>query len=237
MPSPAVVTGFRPLRFDVNMARRIVCGDGIKWMMESVFEPHWSVVTSLPDTSEMAALSFEAWKDWFVSATQLICEKLHETDVAIFFQTDIKRGGRWVDKSFLVQKGAERAASHCLFHKIVCRAAPGQVTFGRPAYAHLLAFSKSLPVELSAASADVLPGLGEMTWARAMGVSACVAACTFLKKHTSTTTVVDPFCGYGTVLAVAEHQGFDTIGVELSPRRARKAQTLQVDLARSRVVR
>ncbi len=218
------------------MTRRIVCGDGVKWMTETVFESPWSVVTSLPDTSEMAALSFDAWKEWFVSASQLICEKLSPQAVAIFFQTDIKRDGRWIDKSFLVQKGAERASSHCLFHKIVCRAAPGNVTFGRPAYAHLLAFSKSLQVELSVASADVLPQLGEMTWARAMGVSACEAACIFLKKQTSTTTVVDPFCGYGTALAVAEHHGFDTIGVELSPRRARKAQTLQVDLARSRTV-
>ena len=79
----------------------------------------------------------------------------------------------------------------------------------------------------------MLPRLGQMTWARAMGVSACEAACRFLLEETACRTVVDPFCGLGTVLAVANALGLDALGVELSRKRAAKARLLHVDLARS----
>ncbi len=218
------------------MSRVIVCGDGVKWLRDTKFAADWSVVTSLPDTSEIASLSFGEWKKWFVETAGLICSRVDASSVAVFFQTDIKRDGRWVDKAFLVQKGAEAAGLSCLWHKIVCRAAPGTTTFGRPSYAHLLAFSKNVQAEPARSLPDVLPALGEMTWARAMGVSACELACRFLKTQTATKTVVDPFCGLGTALAVANVMGMDAIGVELSPKRARKAETLQVDLARSGAV-
>jgi tRNA G10 N-methylase Trm11 len=38
--------------------------------------------------------------------------------------------------------------------------------------------------------------------------------------------VVDPFCGHGTILAVANEHGLDAVGVELSAKRARKARRL-----------
>jgi tRNA G10 N-methylase Trm11 len=41
-------------------------------------------------------------------------------------------------------------------------------------------------------------------------------------------TVVDPFCGHGSVLAAANAHGLSAIGVELSRRRAAKARTLEV---------
>ena len=113
-----------------------------------------------------------------------------------------------------------------MWHKVVCRAPAGMTTFGRPAYAHLLCFSNGLRLEKGQASADVLPRLGEMTWARAMGVEACEAVAVFLKTHTTCKTIVDPFCGVGTMLAVANRHGFDAIGVELSAKRAEKARLL-----------
>jgi tRNA G10 N-methylase Trm11 len=36
--------------------------------------------------------------------------------------------------------------------------------------------------------------------------------------------VVDPFCGFGSILAAANAHGLDAIGVELSRRRAAKAR-------------
>jgi hypothetical protein len=79
-------------------------------------------------------------------------------------------------------------------------------------------------------SADVLPDAGEMPWSRAMGVNACKAACRFLIDETAARRVVDPFCGKGTVLAVANALGLDALGVELSGKRCRTARTLKVDL-------
>ena len=76
----------------------------------------------------------------------------------------------------------------------------------------------------------MLPRLGEMTWARAMGVEACVAACKFVLERTACRTIVDPFCGLGTALAVANAMGLDAIGVELSAKRAERARHLEVRL-------
>ncbi|MDP3234806.1 MAG: SAM-dependent methyltransferase [Myxococcales bacterium] len=208
-------------------ARTIHCTDGVAWLREQTFGAEHAVITSLPDVSELG-LPFEAWREWFSDTAQLICERLAPTGVALFFQTDIKRDGRWVDKGYLVQRGAERAGSFQLFHKAVCRAPAGMTTFGRPAWAHLLAFSRELRVEPGESTADVLPKLGEMPWARAMGVEACEVAVRFAKETAEARVIVDPFCGLGTVLAVANRHGLDGVGVELSRKRAEKAKTLEV---------
>jgi hypothetical protein len=74
----------------------------------------------------------------------------------------------------------------------------------------------------------VLPDAGEVTWTRGMGVQACLLACRFILEHTPTRTVVDPFCGHGTALAVANALGLDAVGVELSRKRAKKARNLRL---------
>jgi hypothetical protein len=201
-------------------------GDGIAWLKETELDAAQAVVTSLPDASELPRLEFEAWREWFVETSALICSRVAPESVAIFFQTDVKRDGRWVDKGFLVSLGAERAASSLLWHKVVCRAPAGTTTFGRPAYAHLLCFSKNLRLTPAQSFADVVPELGAMPWARAMGTRACAEACRFLLAHTACRSVVDPFCGIGTLLAVANEYGLDAVGVELSAKRARRARTL-----------
>jgi tRNA/tmRNA/rRNA uracil-C5-methylase (TrmA/RlmC/RlmD family) len=73
---------------------------------------------------------------------------------------------------------------------------------------------------------DVLPELGVMTWARAMGLAAAEFAVQWLKARADARCVVDPFCGVGTALAVANQLGLDAIGVELAQGRAQKAREL-----------
>jgi hypothetical protein len=210
------------------MARREVYdGDGIAWLREAAIGPEHAIVTSFPDLSEMQPLSLEAWRELFIEVTAMACRKVAAASVVVMYQTDIKVDGRTIDKGYLAMAGAERAGAHCLWHKIVCRTAPGNTTFGRPAYGHWLAFSRELrlPVDASVGP-DVLPALGAMTWARAMPMTAAVATCRFLRRRTACTVVVDPFCGLGTILAVANEHGLDAIGVELSSKRARKARRL-----------
>ncbi len=195
------------------------------WLRSAQLGADHALVTSLPDSSELR-LSFEAWQTWFADAAALVCRAAAPSSVAVFFQTDVKREGSWLDKAFLVQLGARAAGVELLWHKIVCRAPAGVATHGRPGYAHLLCFSSGLELDPKRSSADVLPRLGEMTWPRAMGVTACEAVADFLLEHTACRTVVDPFCGIGTMLAVANARGLDAIGVELSPKRAERARTL-----------
>jgi hypothetical protein len=61
------------------------------------------------------------------------------------------------------------------------------------------------------------------------GVSACRVACRFLLEETTSRVVVDPFCGRGTVLAVANAMGLDALGVDISAKRCRAARALEVD--------
>jgi len=209
-------------------SREVYQADGIEWLRQADLGSKHAVVTSLPDVSELPTLGFEGWRRWFIDVAALICGRVHEDAVAIFYQTDIKRDGRWIDKGHLVQRGADDAGTHCLWHKVVCRTTPGGTTFGRPAYGHWLAFSRNLRFSPASSTADVLPQLGEMTWSRAMPMTAAVGSSIFLRDHTACSVVIDPFCGRGTMLAVANNHGFDAIGIELSKKRVRKARSLSL---------
>lgn len=189
-----------------------------------------SVITSLPDLSEVPALGMEGWRLWFEEAAALTMGSVSPEGVAIFFQSDIKRDGLWLDKGAMVARSAERAGMGLLFHKIVCRKPAGTVTFGRASYSHMLGFSRSLRPPLRRATADVLPDAGFMPGSKSMGVKACLDACRFVLAETATRTIVDPFCGWGTVLAVANAVGLDAVGVDLSVRMCRKARQLKVDI-------
>ena len=208
--------------------REVLQQDGVAWLRGAQLRATMAIVTSLPDHSELPALGFEGWRSWFGEVAGLCCRKIAPRSVAVFYQTDVKHEGRWIDKAYLVQRAAEQVGSELLWHKVVCRTTPGTTTFGRPAYAHMLCFSRELRLEPGQSSPDVLPELGEMPWARAMGAQACRAVTKFLREHTRCDTVIDPFCGHGTMLAVANAEGLDAIGIELSAKRARKARALQL---------
>jgi hypothetical protein len=157
------------------------------------------------------------------TAAELLCWTAPGMPV-VFFQSDIRHRGVWVDKAYLVQKAAEGVGADLVFHKIVCRHAPGTRTQGRASYSHLLAFTRGAALIPKKPAADVLPDAGDMPWSRAMGTRACEAACRFLLDETAALRVVDPFCGKGTVLAVANALGLAALGVEISGKRCRAAR-------------
>lgn len=201
-------------------------GDGPAWLRQQALTPAHAIVTSMPDVSELPELGLQGWRQWFIDTAALCCAAVHDDAVAIFYQTDVKRDGQWVDKAHLVHRGAETAGAACLWHKIVCRVPPGTTTFGRPAYGHFMAFSRGLRLDPGRSTPDVLAELGTMIWSRAMPMTACVAACRFLLDATACRVVVDPFCGRGTILAVANAHGLDAVGVEASAKRVKKARAL-----------
>ncbi|HVR03457.1 MAG TPA: SAM-dependent methyltransferase [Polyangia bacterium] len=201
-------------------------GEAVEWLRARGRLDGCSVVTSLPDVSEVPALDLAAWTRWFEDTALLVIDAVPDGGVAVFFQSDIKRGGAWIDKGALVQRAAERAGAALLFHKIVCRKPPGAVTFGRAGYSHLLAYSRGVRPRPERATADVVADAGFMPGTKAMGVNACLDACRFVLRETTTRTVIDPFCGYGTVLAVANALGLAAVGVDLSARMCRKARAL-----------
>ncbi len=209
--------------------RTVHATDAIAWLQAHPVQPGTSLIASLPDFSEFPGLSLAEWKTWFTDTARLILSKTPEAGVTLFFQSDIKFEGEWVNKAYLVSKAADQLGHATLFHKIFCRAAPGNTTFGKPAYSHLLAFSKSVRPDVSRSTPDVLESLGDKVWVRGMGFEACKVALEFVRTETQTHTIINPFCGQGSILAVANSLGFHAVGIEKSPKRAEHARKLQVD--------
>ncbi|CAN5158143.1 hypothetical protein BH09MYX1_BH09MYX1_06950 [soil metagenome] len=212
-------------------SRRVFQGEALGWLSANPADPAASVITSLPDVSEIPTLDLAAWRVWFVEAARAVIRWIPPANVAIFYQSDILDGGEWVDKGYLVQRAAELEGAILVFHKIVCRKPPGTIGIGRPTYSHMIAVTRESRGVAVRPGPDVLPDAGAMGWSKAMGLEACRVACEFLRDETATRVVVDPFCGRGSVLAVANALGFDAIGVDLVASRCRVARNATYVLA------
>ena len=168
------------------------------------------------------------WRTWFLGAVELVVNAVPDESAALFFQSDIKRDGAWIDKGAMVIRAAEDAGARVLFHKIVARRPPGMLTYGRPGYTHLIAVSRAMKCPEVLPLPDIITDAGELKWIRAMGVRAAGQAVRFAKEQVGAKVVFDPFCGVGTVLAVANALGLDALGVELSRKRCEQSRVLQV---------
>lgn len=210
--------------------REVHCADAIPWLKERGPMAGVCAVTSLPDVSEVG-LALPVWRAWFLDAVRLVVDAVPNESVAIFFQSDIKRDGVWIDKGSLVTRAAEDAGARILFHKIICRRPPGMLTMGRPGFTHLIAVSRAMQCPEVLPIPDVIADAGRQPWVRAMGVRGAAHAVRFAKDFVGAKTILDPFCGVGTVLAVANALGLDAVGVELAKKRAAQARELTIPLA------
>ena len=207
--------------------REVHCVDAIGWMRARGPLEGACAVTSLPDVSEVE-LALPVWRAWFLEAVKLVVNSVPSDSGSLFFQSDIKRDGIWIDKGALVIRAAEDAGAHVLFHKIICRRPPGMLTMGRPGYTHLIAVSRAARCSDVLSIPDVVVDAGRQAWVRAMGMRAAAHAVRFARDHLRAKTIFDPFCGVGTVLAVANAFGLDAIGLEKAKKRSEQARELKV---------
>ena len=207
--------------------RDVQCADAIPWMQARGRIEGTCAVTSLPDVSEVN-LTLPAWREWFLGAVHLVVGAVPDESAALFFQSDIKRDGAWIDKGALVVRAAEDAGARVLFHKIVCRRPPGLLTYGRPGYTHLIAVSRALRCPDVLPLPDIITDPGRQPWVRAMGIRAAAHAVRFARDQAGAKVIFDPFCGVGTVLAVANALGLAALGVEKSRKRCEQARVLAV---------
>jgi hypothetical protein len=211
-----------------EVRREVVQGDALVYLDKQVAHSGTSIFTSLPDVSETPDLGFAAWRTFFVDTARTVIRWVPQDGVSLFYQSDIVREGALVDKGYLISRAAELEEASVVFHKIVCRAPPGTAAYGRPTFSHLLAVTRGKPQQPRQPLPDVLTDAGVMSWSKATGVAACRLGCRYLREATETRIVVDPFCGRGTMLAVANAFGFDAIGVEQNSRRARAARAFRL---------
>jgi len=207
--------------------REIVCAEAIAWMQARGRIDGACAVTSLPDVSELRK-TLPAWREWFLGAVRLVVDAVPADSAALFFQSDIKRDGVWIDKGALVTRAAEDAGARVLFHKIVCRRPPGMLTQGRPGFTHLIAASRAMQCPDTLPIPDVITDAGRSLWIRAAGVRATAHAVRFARDQVGTKLIFDPFCGVGTIPAVANALGLDALGIELAKKRCEQARAQSV---------
>jgi hypothetical protein len=211
-------------------SRTVIQADARIWLAAHSAPQGACVVTSLPDVSELPDLGLEGWREWFMASVAELITFAPAGSAAVFFQSDVRHRGVWVDKAHLVLEGAARVGGRQLWHRIACRRPAGTMSQGRATYSHMLGFqSAEGPLHVDRFPwEDVLPEAGEQPFSKAMGVTACRRICQYLQREFGASTIIDPFCGYGTVLAAANELGMDAIGVELSSKRCKKARQLQL---------
>jgi hypothetical protein len=208
------------------VTREVYCADAVPWLAERRGTLP-AIVTSLPDAAEMPqyAADLPGWAAWFVDAATACLNAVTDDGTCIFYQTDRRNDGRWHSKAGLLLHAAEQAAGLPMrWHRIVLRAPAGCIVMRRPGYAHLAMFARKHGP--GAPAPDVIPPSGQvypngMPWAAARAAVQAAALA-------GATTVTDPFCGYGTVLAVAEEYGLAAVGVDIDPAMVALAQALEV---------
>jgi hypothetical protein len=210
--------------------REIICADAIAWMQVRGQIDGACAVTSLPDVSEIGK-SLPVWREWFLNAVRLVVDSVRDDSAALFFQSDIKRDGVWIDKGAMVIRAAEDAGARVLFHKIVCRRPPGMLTQGRPGFTHLIAVSRTMKCPDTLPIPDVITDAGRSLWIRAAGVRATAHAVRFARDQVGAKLIFDPFCGVGTIPAVANACGLDALGVELAKKRCEQSRGQSVTVA------
>ena len=209
------------------MKRELYCDDVFEWLKQNPLENGTSVVASMPDFSEFSNTTLDEYKKIFTEMAEKILLATPINDVTIFYQSDIKVDGRWIDKGFLVQKAAEAKGHSLLWHKMICRVPPGMTTFGRPSYTHILAFSQNFTLDPKDSTADILPQMGEKLWERGMGAKGAMMMAKFIKEKVGSHTLVNPFCGMGSLLAVGNAYGLNVKGIERSPKRLKNAELVK----------
>ena len=136
------------------------------------------------------------YREWYHETVALILSRLAPHAVAIFYMSDGRHEGLWLDKSYIAQRAAEASGCALLFHKIALFdsdlvAMSRTQGKGRPKYSHLLAFSRTACAGERWFDAAATPDIferGEMRWSRAMGDTACVTACLLVRAADAAAT-------------------------------------------------
>lgn len=225
---------------DSQSRREVTCADALLWLRKPGAVPPTALIfTSLPDASEVRETqpTLQHWEAWFREAVRAVLLALPPGCAAVFYQTDVRtRGQGQVSKAYLVLDAARQEAGvTLLWHKIVHFGVIDKPSYDSVQFTHLLCFWRPGSCTEEPDLGSTIPDLlvrGQKPWglknsARCMGASATAVVLKWaLKRLPNVDTVVDPFCGAGTVLAIANEFGLHAVGVDCSPRRVRQATAL-----------
>lgn len=203
--------------------RTVYCTDALPWLAARKGGLH-AIVTGLPDAAELDDMALPDYEVWFNEAATLLVEAVTPTGGLVVCHTDRKHAGRWYDKSAAMHKAATRHGLLAIWHKIVLRRGVGKSDLHRPTYSHLQAFAAL--AKPGTTTPDVIDR-GRVVYPNGMGVDATIVAVEWVRKFGD--PIVDPFCGHGTVLAVANSLGLHAIGVDIDPGCCALSRALDLD--------
>jgi hypothetical protein len=203
----------------------VVCSDALSWLEAQSDQSLGHVVTGIPDMNDVN-MTPEEYRDWVQRLVRLLAKKCKRKAYIMLCQTDRRINKVWIDKTSIIVPAAEEAGAPLRWHKIVVKKLGVDVI--KPTYSHILCFSaesgpgKGFP--------DVIYG-GKSLYVHGTPVHAVKLMVDFAKRFgpPNIDTVVDPFVGRGTTLAIAKMNGFKAIGVDISESQCRYAETLSVD--------
>jgi hypothetical protein len=206
-------------------SRTVLNLDAITWLEKFEDAGRGAIITGVPDSDDLK-LPVEKWRDWFSYAVLLCLRAAHPDACTIFCLTDRKKDGALISKAHLMVEQAKQAGVRLLWHKIVLRHAVGAVDLYRQGYSHMMAFSRNM--SSGSPTPDVLHA-GTRIYKNATGVNAAKVAVQFAtskQRH----LIIDPFCGHGTVLAVANALGFDALGIDIDEQECKLSAQCIVDV-------
>lgn len=190
--------------------KRIICADAIEWLGKAKVG---AIVTSPPDAEEIG-MTLDNWRLWFLNAARL-CFRASGGPV-VFYVTDRKNEGQTYSKPALIFEAS--AGTPMAWHKIALRRDVGAVDLHRPGFSHLIAFG--------ARSGPATPDTfirGKTLYPNGTGLVAARVAVEWAMRYSD--EIADPFCGRGTIPAVAEALGASAIGVDIDPDQCERAQS------------
>jgi hypothetical protein len=192
--------------------KTIICADSFEWLPTN--RDQGSIITSLPDASEIGIEDLKEYDKWVRRAATEIFLSVSEGCPVIFIQTDRRKGGRQFSKANLLMNIAHEEGWFLLWHKIELAAEVGKSNLYRPTFRNMLCFGKG-KMSAGQATPDVIPP-SKRLYEMAFGFAAARVCVEFCKRFTK--RVCDPFCGQGTVLQVAEQMGLHSVGVDIDPK-------------------
>lgn len=185
----------------------------------------------------------QIYKEWFVNTVTLIMSKLKKGQYAIFLQSDTKIIDKqdnvleYIDKSHLCSMGAFNNDCKMMFHKLCTRGNSSddkevyKRSVGRPNFSHLICYGKGSEAKYfsNAYATPDINDRGDMLWSKGIGLDSCLLGLAFLRDTVNAKFIIDPFCGVGTVPAMANSIGISSLGIEISSKRCRQARKLDLD--------
>jgi len=195
-----------------TIKRTVYCRDSFPWLKAHPGSQA-AIVTSIPEMDEIKNKSknnLVFYENFFRTAAAACLTATAPSGYTIFLQTDRKYDG-WIDKTYWLIDEAKKQGRRLIWHKIALRTTPGKIDLYRPGYSHMLCFSATAPV------GKPLPDVvdrGSVTYPNAFGRSAVELAIQYL-VDAGVKSVVDPFSGSGTTLAVANAAGLSAVGFDI----------------------